>query len=768
MDKIKKIEEMFENNDIESTIENIELLNEAELNHHKIQNILGILNMQMGEYDNAELYFKKALESDEYNLSYLLNLEYIYEMKNYFAEAKNIVDRAKNIVEHNSTDVSMEELNSIDYLLSDKIKNKNVLMIAYYYPPLSGSGVFRSLKFSKYLSDYNWNTSVISATTPPNGWKFGDESLCNEIPQNVYVKRINDDVCTTGTALNDVDEDILFLGEIFDELPNAKKLFLDILALNEGFSFLSKFPCSSLNWANKVCKYIDNMVHINNFDVIYTTSGPSSSHLVGYYANKKYGIPWVADFRDEWVFNPYFSADISKNIGHLLLYYLESIVCQSANHIVCVSDLCRKNYINYYDVPENKITCITNGYDETDFIDIDFPKENNKKFVIYYGGLIYSKERNFEPIIQAVYELVEGKKLNKADILFNFSGVSSFDINKIAQKYGFKNNIIIKTYQEHQFVIKEMVESDLLVCLVGDGERYYSIYTGKIFEYLRACRPILALASPEGLVGSVLERTGHGKAILSTDLLSIGDYILEQYNLWKTSQKREYCDSNNINEFERKALTGKLTEVFSYAINYTVDNKSKKEIPHYVYDIMYSNGGAGRNYFKSYTESFYYNSWIAAIRRLLFLNKDTSIIDIGCGVGQFANMLFDYGFLNYKGIDYSQKAIDMAKQNNPNFSESFRCADAFTDNIFSGNYEVAILFEIIEHIQDDIKVLERIKSGTKILFSVPNFLDPNHVRYFDNTEEIINRYGFLIDILDIQVIPISNINKLYLATGIKK
>lgn len=766
MDEIKKIEEMLENGNIEKIIESIELLNEDEINHHKIQNILGVLTMQMGDYDIAETYFKKAIEGDENDVSYLLNLEYIYEIKNYFVEAKALVDKARIILSKYNTDVSIEELNNIDNALSKKLKNKNVLMVAYYFPPLSGSGVFRSLKFAKYLPDYDWNTSVISAVEPPNGWEFGDDSLCNEIPKEVYVKRINDDLLTNKINSYDPTEDLNFLGEIFSELPEAKKLFLNILQLENGVDFLSKFPCASLRWANEVCKYIDDMVHMNNFDVIYTTSGPNSSHLIGFYINKKYGTPWIADFRDEWIFNPYGTVDISKNIAQLLQYYLELIICQSANHVVCPAEIGRDNYINYYEVPENKITCITNGYDENDFSYLNFPKDKNEKFVIYYSGLIYSKERNFEPIIQAVYELVKINKLNKEDIMFNFSGDSSYDINKIAQDYGFEDNIIIKGYQEHHFVINEMVNSDLLICLIGDGEKYYSVYTGKIFEYLRACRPILALASPDGQVGKLLEETGHGKAALSTDLSSIEDYILEQYNFWKSSEEREYCNKNNINRFERKELTKKLADVFLYTTNYKVD-KSKIEVPSYVYEKMYSSRGIEKNY----KNSIYFNIWIAAIRNLLFLNNNTSIIDIGCGTGQFANMIFDIGFSNYMGIDCSRKNINIAKKNNPNFNDNFKCVDTFLEYISNKNYEIATLFNIMEHIQEDVEVLECIKTGTKILLTVPTFPNPNHVRYFNNIEEVSNRYGNLINILDIQIIPLNNINNtnnIYLITAIKK
>lgn len=42
------------------------------------------------------------------------------------------------------------------------IKRKKVLFIAYVYPPISGSGVQRTLKFTKYLRNYDWEPVVVT------------------------------------------------------------------------------------------------------------------------------------------------------------------------------------------------------------------------------------------------------------------------------------------------------------------------------------------------------------------------------------------------------------------------------------------------------------------------------------------------------------------------------------------------------------------------------------------------------------------------------
>ncbi|ONI44405.1 hypothetical protein AN640_05605 [Candidatus Epulonipiscium fishelsonii] len=187
-----------------------------------------------------------------------------------------------------------------------------------------------------------------------------------------------------------------------------------------------------------------------------------------------------------------------------------------------------------------------------------------------------------------------------------------------------------------------------------------------------------------------------------------------------------------------------------------------------VYDISYKEGGYNGIYFKHYKDTPYYGTWKEAIRKLIFLNRNISIIDIGCGVGQFANMLFDYGFTNYKGLDYSQEAINMAQQTNTEHKSKFQCGDALIHSIFEENYNLVILFEILEHVNADIKLMQRISKNSKVLFSVPNFPSKYHVRYFENKKEVVNRYKPYIKILDIQVIHLNKKSVLYLVCGIKK
>ncbi|MFE8696014.1 class I SAM-dependent methyltransferase [Cytobacillus sp. FJAT-53684] len=185
------------------------------------------------------------------------------------------------------------------------------------------------------------------------------------------------------------------------------------------------------------------------------------------------------------------------------------------------------------------------------------------------------------------------------------------------------------------------------------------------------------------------------------------------------------------------------------------------------YDKVYKTGGSSRMYKKHYTQSIYLPIWKKALE-LIQNVKQPDIIDIGCGVGQFANMLFHNGLYNYKGIDFSKEAIRLAREQNSDQMDKFEVDNAYSSKIYHQNYNIVILFEVLEHLQEDIDVLEKIRSGATIFFSVPNFNSESHVRWFTSEEDIKNRYGNYVQIDKIYPFRIGRENKIYLCHGTKK
>lgn len=540
MKEFKYLEQMIDKGDLSGVIDTLAAMSQKDLDRWEVQNLMGRLCMICEEYENAKELFRRALKQQPNQLEILQNLFAVRER----TKGKIPTDFAANS------------------------RAKRVLMIAYYFPPLSGSGVFRSLKFAKYLPMFDWYPTVISAEAPPVNWNLSDESQMAEIPEDVNVIRVSDLLSTK--QLTNLDDrqvyDLLeFLHGVLYKNEEAMRIFEKFLQTKGGIEKLLIFPCQALLWTYHVTKYVEEHVNLEDFRVVYTTSGPNSAHIAGYYLKEKYGIPWVADYRDMWTTDPANPLLDMDNPIHKLNRELESILLHNANcNLVAVGETI-PIYTKNFQLSREKFVGITNGYDEMDFSDITDKVHRTEKFTINYSGLLYSKQRNIAPILQAIKELGDTHAVDLSRIIFRVVGASEKGNFELVRKYEMETIFQYVPYVPHKEAIASNLDSNLLLLFVGDDPVFKMVFTGKIFEYLRSGRPILALAPKDGVVDLLLRETGHGKAFLGTQIPEIKQMILEEYTKWKNGESIVYS-SQGIQKYERKALTAKLAEVLDKVV----------------------------------------------------------------------------------------------------------------------------------------------------------------------------------------------------------
>ena len=160
----------------------------------------------------------------------------------------------------------------------------------------------------------------------------------------------------------------------------------------------------------------------------------------------------------------------------------------------------------------------------------------------------------------------------------------------------------------------------------------------------------------------------------------------------------------------------------------------KSERPASYYDAHFKGDAQTHGHYKN---SFYYVHWTQVI---VLLRKIASpeILEIGCGTGQLAEYLKDEGYIKYVGFDFSAGAIALASRRS---GIKFIQGDARDDSLYKKiDFNTVICLEVLEHVQHDIEVIEKLPEGTNIIFSIPNFDAPSHVRWFNSEREIKRRY----------------------------
>ncbi len=170
------------------------------------------------------------------------------------------------------------------------------------------------------------------------------------------------------------------------------------------------------------------------------------------------------------------------------------------------------------------------------------------------------------------------------------------------------------------------------------------------------------------------------------------------------------------------------------------------EQPPEYYDWSFERGGHWRSH---YTESHYYPLWTVVADRVLRAGAER-ILDIGCGPGQVASLLFDKGIPRYLGLDFSPARVQQARTVCPGYR--FEVADVFeTDLLDEWDHDCVLVMEFLEHVERDLDFLRRIKPGTRVIATVPNFSSTGHVRYFDSVESVKERYAACFASLDVKV-----------------
>jgi len=146
---------------------------------------------------------------------------------------------------------------------------------------------------------------------------------------------------------------------------------------------------------------------------------------------------------------------------------------------------------------------------------------------------------------------------------------------------------------------------------------------------------------------------------------------------------------------------------------------------------------------------------------LLLQNNIKSILDIGSGMGQMGDLSYQHK-IKYKGIDFSEYAIQFS-QSKAKKNQIYECTNALEYH-YNDKVEGYTSHEFLEHIENDLLILNKLKPNKFILFTVPNHDSAGHVRWFLSEEEIINRYFSCIKNLQVEKITPNH----YLGWGFTK
>jgi glycosyltransferase involved in cell wall biosynthesis len=388
---------------------------------------------------------------------------------------------------------------------------QKVLIVTYYWPPGSGAGVQRWLKFSKYLSRQGWEPVILTVDPDFAVYSAIDHSLNSEIPSNlpVYKTRARDYF-----RLYKKDKSkIPSAGFAIDE---EKGFTNHITRFIRGNFFI---PDPRRGWNRFAFKKACEIIETLKIDRLITTSPPHSTQLIGLKLKKRYpGIKWIADLRDPWTdiyyYGKFYPTFISKKIDSAY----EKTVLKSADKIITVGKSLKELFSSKIPGIEDKTEVISNGYDEEDFSGLSV--SNPDIFTISYVGTL-SGSYPIKGFIKAL------KSISAKGIIFRlrFTGAVSPELKEQISSMGSRSGVEFIPYSDHLTAISNMVDSTALLLIIPDHLSSRSIITGKLFEYLASGKPVICLGPVDGDAAEILEETGHGKTFDYNDSDGISEYL---------------------------------------------------------------------------------------------------------------------------------------------------------------------------------------------------------------------------------------------------
>jgi glycosyltransferase involved in cell wall biosynthesis len=408
------------------------------------------------------------------------------------------------------------------------VSRRRVLVLAYFFPPIAGAGTQRTLKFVRHLEPLGWDATVVS--TRSRRYRARDRSLLDEVPRTTRVIRT-----------------------IAFPLAHYAGIALHVLRLRWLRAFVV-WPDNGLGWAPFAFLAGMRAARRDRPDVLFSTSSPYSSHLVALLVARLTGLPWVADFRDEWSSNPHLAGQPRTLAA--LTSRLERAITSEASRVVVTAD--------YFELEglardDPRRTLIPNGVDEDDLPGPDAPGPSADRFVLAHVGTLYDI-RDPTSVLAALAALAARGEVDGEVVEVRLVG--NVWLTSFTPPAGLR--VVTPGYVDHAGAVSEMHAATALLLYVPGTSRAPS---GKLFEYLASGRPLLCVARSDNLAAKLVKEWNAGVVADPGDEAAIEEALSELWRRWRVDGLPDQPEvrARTLERYSRRAAAERLAQVLDEA-----------------------------------------------------------------------------------------------------------------------------------------------------------------------------------------------------------
>jgi len=450
--------------------------------------------------------------------------------------------------------------------------HRTVLFIAAAFPPLNSSGTARSAKFVKYLSRFGWRPVVVTVDWEQDSLGNPlDHTLMREIPEDVPVYRSKffnpavslgrvwlslrsqpDGTSETGAEVRTYSEIQSDEGNRHGRLYRALRRFYHFTigpAGDELFYWSLKLLPTSL----KIARH-------HRVAAVYVSVSPWTAAILGVLLKHVLRRPLIVDFRDYWTMWAVKGVD---PIRDQLNARIERWILRQADRIICVHHAMAADFEMLEPACAGKCRVITNGYDVEDFSGTAFSLSSHGQTevcptLLTHTGIAWGDAAL--PLLQALSQLKREDTGHR--LCVNFIGGLPASSLRFINDQQLEDLVHVQKRVPHHEAIERMREADVLLLLIVGNEGGRKWYPGKLFEYMYARRPVLAVA-PEGIAARLIHEAGIGLAVAPHETERLTK-VLKDIAADVAAFREQYFHPKEsvIEQFDRVTLTRKLASVF--------------------------------------------------------------------------------------------------------------------------------------------------------------------------------------------------------------
>lgn len=425
---------------------------------------------------------------------------------------------------------------------------RRLLLVSYFFPPEPSSGSRRPGALARYLPDRGWEVDVV--VRRPDARTTNGRLVV--VPYRPLIERLR--------------EDLRIRPDLWFRAPPQETWSPGVVEPPRSFAgrsyhffrrtalMAALWPDRTIGWHFSAIRGLRDHLRERPPDAVISTSPPETAHFIGRWISRTTGAIWVADLRDPWASSHLADRPRWRRV---LDARAERAVLREADTLVTVSGPIAEET---RDRLGRRVEVIRNGYDPDVFPGAEAP--DRTRFTLLYAGAVTTGRHDLGSLAAGLRRFLESRSDARSSFELRFLGEEAPAVRGAFA--GLEAAVRFEGRSPHADAAAAMRRSAANLFLLWQDSGAPGVYSGKLFEYLGARRPVLAVGAIAGVAGALLEETGAGR--IARDAGEVASRLAELYDAHRAGRDAWSPAEEKVLEHSHEHMVARFARVLDEAL----------------------------------------------------------------------------------------------------------------------------------------------------------------------------------------------------------